>query len=105
MGGRKFMVVEYQWLTLLLLLKHSAPVSMARGSHSHRLCRTICDRDQTKIKRSRWNQLHIKGSRRKKLRIKGSRWKIAIKSMNQVADQFSSRRRSKMIKLILHNYS
>ena len=40
----------YAGMSMISLLLHE---SKAGGSHSHRTCRAICDRDQNEIKRSR----------------------------------------------------
>ena len=41
--------VYYKTVTIYIVITRV----ITRGSHSHRTCRTICDRDQNEIKRSR----------------------------------------------------
>ena len=46
-------VIVAKWLVQRSLQMGENTRFISRGSHSHRTCRTICDRDQNEIKRSR----------------------------------------------------
>jgi len=55
-----------------------------RGSHIRIACRSVCDRDQNGIKRSRSFSEAIKGSRSFSETIKGSRWSQSYSINDQI---------------------